>query len=55
MVVSNAVANRNPVHGQSNMEAPGGCVKGHVSRVCVRTSLGCLRPRLCITMCVEGC
>ena len=48
VVVSNAVTNGNPVHGQSNMEAPGGCVKGRVSRVC----LGCVCPRLCINVCV---
>ena len=54
MVVSNAVTNGIPVHGQSNMEAPGGCVKGRVCsvyegvvwgavcRVCVRMSPGCL-------------
>ena len=30
VVVSNAVTNGNPVHGQSNNEAPGGYVRGHV-------------------------
>ena len=54
VVVSNAVTNGNPGHGQSNMEAPGGCVRGRVSRVCVRTSLGCVCPRLGINVCV-GC
>ena len=33
VVVSNAVTNGNPVHGQSNMEALGGCVKVHVRSV----------------------
>ena len=55
VVVSNAVTNGNPVHGQSNMEAPGECVRGRVSRVCVWMSLVCVRPRLCIKVCVEGC
>ena len=41
VVVSNAVTNGNPVHGQSNMEAPGGCVRGRVSGVCEDVS-GCV-------------
>ena len=47
VVVSNAVTNGNPVHGQSNMEAPGGCVRG-VSRVCE------VVPVVCQEVCL-GC
>ena len=43
VVMSNAVTNGNPVHGQSNMEAPGGCVRGRVCSMCMGVSLGCVR------------
>ena len=41
VVVSNAVTNGNPVYGLSNMEAPGGCVKGCVQGVCEDVSVVC--------------
>ena len=47
VVVSNAVTNGNPVHGQSNMEAPGVCVYEHlwgVSGACPRCA--CMRTSL---------
>ena len=55
MVVSNAVTNGNPVHGQSNMEASGGCVRG-ASMVCAHlcgvSVLGCTSR--CVLRVVES-
>ena len=47
VVVSNAVTNRNPGIGQSNMEAPGGCVKVRVRSVYEGV------PGVCGGLCVE--
>ena len=64
MVVSNAVTNGNPVHGQSNMEAPGGCVRGCLGCVCGcvcgTPSLGCASKSVLVvvsyhSVCVGKC
>ena len=51
MVVSNAVTNGNPVHGQSYVEAPGGCVRGRVEGVCKNVSEVCPAYVVCQDVC----